>query len=132
MNRLTISVTDEQYTFIEEHVADSEQFDSKSEVVRHVFDEYKRLHNELTTLQEEHKKELDRLQAEIEECNQTIQRLENEKRTLINSREEHTELVRYVEKERELQRRDEQREDAPVWRRAKWWVFGRSENRETE
>ena len=44
----------------------------------------------------------------------------------VTSRErEHQELVEYVEEEREMQRRREQRKDAPVWRRLKWWVFGR-------
>lgn len=40
------------------------------------------------------------------------------------------ELVEYVEEERRIQRRREERErereSAPVWRRAAWWVFGRS------
>lgn len=31
-------------------------------------------------------------------------------------------LHEYVEQERELQRRREERRDAPTWRRAKWWV----------
>lgn len=46
----------------------------------------------------------------------------------VNSREEDvTELVEYVEQERELQRRRENRQDAPIWHRAKWWVFAKSE-----
>lgn len=36
-----------------------------------------------------------------------------------------TELVEYVEGERALQQRREERRDAPLWTRAKWWVFGR-------
>ena len=35
------------------------------------------------------------------------------------------ELVEYVERERELQRRERERRDAPAWRRAKWWLFER-------
>lgn len=34
------------------------------------------------------------------------------------------ELVEYVEEERELQRQRQQKENAPVWKRAKWWVLG--------
>lgn len=60
----------------------------------------------------------DRLQAERD-------RLRSEKRTLISQREEHTDLVEYVEQERELQQQREERKDAPVWTRAKWWVLGR-------
>lgn len=66
----------------------------------------------------------DELKAENE-------RLRNEKRTLVNQREEHGELVEYVEEERELRRRREERiqrreerRDAPAWKRAKWWLFG--------
>jgi len=38
--------------------------------------------------------------------------------------DEHGELVAYVEDRREAERRREARRSAPVWRRAKWWVFG--------
>ena len=62
---------------------------------------------------------------EYEDLRSENERLRNEKRTLINQREEHGELVEYVEGEREIQQRREERRDAPVWRRAKWWVFGR-------
>ncbi|SEP30921.1 hypothetical protein SAMN04487948_1423 [Halogranum amylolyticum] len=34
------------------------------------------------------------------------------------------ELVEYVEEERSLQPRREQRRDAPIWTRAKRWVLG--------
>ena len=58
---------------------------------------------------------------DLEEENE---RLRNEKRTLIQQREEHTELVEYVEEERSLQERREERSRAPAWRRAKWWLLG--------
>lgn len=35
------------------------------------------------------------------------------------------ELVEYVEEERELMQERMDRRGAPVWRRARWWVFGR-------
>jgi metal-responsive CopG/Arc/MetJ family transcriptional regulator len=53
------------------------------------------------------------------------ERLQNHLQTLIAEREEKQELVEYVETERELERA---RVEAPVWQRAKWWVFGRSED----
>lgn len=62
--------------------------------------------------------EYDDLQTENE-------RLRSEKRTIINQRDEHTELVEYVQAERDLQQRREERRDAPLWTRAKWYVFGR-------
>ena len=51
--------------------------------------------------------EYDDLQSENE-------RLQSEKRTIINQRGEHQELVEYVEGERELQRRERERRDAPL------------------
>jgi metal-responsive CopG/Arc/MetJ family transcriptional regulator len=60
--------------------------------------------------------------ADIEREND---RLRAEKRTLINQREEHGELVEYVAEERTMQQRREERRDAPLWTRARWLVFGR-------
>lgn len=51
-------------------------------------------------------------------------RLRQRVAALIQQREEHDELVEYVEDERQLAR---QRAEAPVWERAKWWVFGQSD-----
>ena len=34
------------------------------------------------------------------------------------------ELVEYVEHERRIQQRREERATAPAWRRAKWWILG--------
>lgn len=67
---------------------------------------------------------------DIADLERTVDRLENEKRTLIDARDEHTELVEYVEEERRLQQRREERRDAPAWRRAKWWMFGRNRDGE--
>lgn len=72
-------------------------------------------------------RELVEREIEYDELERENERLRAEKRTLINDREERTELVKYVEQERELQRRQEERQDAPVWQRAKWWVLGRGE-----
>jgi len=69
--------------------------------------------------------EYERLQSENE-------RLRNEKRTLINQREEHGELVEYVEEERTIRQRREKRRSAPVWRRAWRWVAGYDVDGENE
>ena len=37
------------------------------------------------------------------------------------------ELVEYVERERSMQEQERKRRNAPAWRRAKWWLLGRSE-----
>lgn len=59
-----------------------------------------------------------------EELRRENERLRNEKRTLIQQREEHTALVEYVEDERQIQERREQRQQRNVLRRAWWWLAG--------
>lgn len=53
------------------------------------------------------------------------ERLRRRVQTLIEQREEHSDLVEYVEAERELQRQERERRNANAIERAKWWVFGR-------
>lgn len=84
---------------------------------------------ELEDRQAEHKAEIEELKAQYEE---RIESLETENERLhrqlaaTNKRvDQHTELVEYVQEERELHRRREERMDAPAWRRAKWWLLGR-------
>ena len=66
---------------------------------------------------------------EYEDLEQENERLRNEKRTILNQRDENKELVEYLRRERELQleererRRD--REQQPVWLRLRDWVLGR-------
>ena len=67
------------------------------------------------------------LTKRVEELEAENDRLRREKRLILEQREEHGELVEYVEHERSLQERREDRLDAPVWKRGYWWVFGRSE-----
>ena len=64
---------------------------------------------------------------EYDELQRENARLQTRIRKLIDQREEHQELVEYVEHEMELHQRREERREAPVWARAKWWVFGRKE-----
>jgi hypothetical protein len=53
-------------------------------------------------------------------------RLRRELRATNARQEDVGELVEYVEREKSLQKRREERRDAPLWRRAKWFIFGRS------
>jgi urease accessory protein UreF len=68
--------------------------------------------------------EYDRVQNENERLRRQLQ--------AVNARQEDVgELVEYVERERSLQERREERErereNAPVWTRARWFILGRSE-----
>lgn len=106
MRQMTISLREEQAQWIEENIGEGEQYESKSEAIRSLMDR----HGEL--------------EKEMEELQQENNRLHRERRLLLEQREEHTELVRHVQDEREDRKQKRQKENAPVWRRAKWWVLG--------
>ena len=79
-------------------------------------------------------RELLRRGTEYEDIQRDRDRLRNAQTQLIEQREENQELVEYVEREKSMQERREERErkreerrNAPAWRRAKWWLFGRAE-----
>lgn len=61
---------------------------------------------------------------EYEELQTENERLNNSLRRLVDQRKEHSKLVEYVEEEQSLQQHREERRAAPVWQRAKWWLFG--------
>lgn len=108
MERLTIRVPEDLSAAIEER-SDTEDI-SESEAVRRLLQH--------GTEYESIKTERDRLERQL---------------AAQNSRQDDvSELVEYVESEMTKQKRDRERRDAPVWRRAKWWVFGRTESDDTE
>ena len=79
-------------------------------------------------------RELLRRGTEYEDLQRDRDRLRNAQTQLIEQREANQELVEYVEREKSMQERREERErkreerrNAPAWRRAKWFIFGRSE-----
>jgi Arc/MetJ-type ribon-helix-helix transcriptional regulator len=53
-------------------------------------------------------------------------RLQRELRARNSRESDVEEIVEYVERERSIQERREERRNAPAWRRAKWWLLGRS------
>lgn len=103
MPRITATVDEEHAALIEELSSDDGQYASKSEAVRACIQAYERV-------------------AELETEND---RLRREKRAVIEQRDEHRELVEYVEGERELQTMERERRNAPLWRRIQWLVLGR-------
>lgn len=64
---------------------------------------------------------LEQLRDELEQAQINVERLRNEKQTLINQREENQELVKYVEEERGWR-------EQPLATRLKWWMFGEESN----
>lgn len=67
-------------------------------------------------------------QTRIEDLEQDIERLQNEKRLILEDREEKTELVKYVEEQREIDRYQARRQrlldDSNILTRWKWKVTG--------
>jgi Arc/MetJ-type ribon-helix-helix transcriptional regulator len=96
MSRLTVSLTDEEEEIIEEKVGDDSEYESKSEFVRNCIQAH----------------------TEVEDLETKVERLENEKRLILEQREEATQLQRYVREERTYR-------NASLRMRVKWWVFGK-------
>lgn len=65
---------------------------------------------------------------DFEEIKQENQRLKDQLAVTNQRIDDTKELVEYVEEERELQRQRQQKENAPVWRRMRYWIFGFSED----
>lgn len=111
MPRLTITVTDEQSELLAELSGDDGPYESKSEAVRAFISD-----GEST-----------------EELRQEVERLNRERRQLLEQRDENAELVEFASETKSVLERREHRSEiirtAPVWRRALWWVFGEPEQR---
>jgi metal-responsive CopG/Arc/MetJ family transcriptional regulator len=102
MRQITVKLPDDTADLLEEIAADD--FDgNRSEAVR-------------TLLQRG---------AEYDEIRQERDRLERQYRQLVEQREEHTELVEYVQQERTI---EQQRRQAGIVTRTKWWLFGVNED----
>lgn len=99
---LTITLPDERYERVESMV-ESGDATSKSEAVNQLCEQGEKVNV-------------------IEARNNELEK----KLTEANSRNEHVDdLAEYVDGERELQKRERERRDAPLWKRIEWFVFGR-------
>lgn len=106
MGRLTISLDEDTEAIVEENIGDGSEYESKSEFVRECIRDH-------TRVQE--------LEAEVE-------RMENEKRLILEQREENAELVRYVEDERRV---EQKWREAGLLTKTKWRLFGMSNDEST-
>jgi len=73
----------------------------------------------------ERSQELADCRDRVDELEQRVERLEREKRLILDEREEHSQLVKAVEREQSLA---EERAQAGLATRARWWLFGRDED----
>jgi hypothetical protein len=72
----------------------------------------------------ERSQELDACRERVGDLEQQVERLEREKRLILEERDEHRQLVRAVEQEQSLA---EERAQAGLATRVRWWLFGRDE-----
>ena len=87
--------------------------------------EIERLQEDGERSQSEAVRELLRRGIEADRLQRERDALQNQLNTLAGREREHSELVEYVEAEKDLKERERARRDAPLWRRARWFVFGR-------
>lgn len=87
---------------IEEKAGDDGEYSSKGEVMRSIIDD----HQDSQDLQTQ------------------VDRLQREKQMILDQRSDHQQLIRHVEDEREERQRRQKKEEAPIWRRTKWWIMG--------
>jgi Arc/MetJ-type ribon-helix-helix transcriptional regulator len=102
MPRYSVTLPDEQGELIEDLAGEEGPASSKSEAVRMLIEDAQRV-------------------SEVEGEND---RLRRERRQLLEQRDEHDDLVRYADAEREQAELDRLRRKQPVWTRVRWWVLG--------
>lgn len=73
----------------------------------------------------ERSQDLEECRERVADLEQQAERLEREKRLILEQREEHSQLVAAVEQQRTL---EQERAQAGLATRAKWWLFGRDED----
>lgn len=120
---------DEDDAYLAELAGKDGEYDSKAEAVRAIVREDREgTGDEPEVIRQEYEEKLAELKVakneRIDELEQEIDRLNRERRQLLEQREENQELVKFAEEQRSLVSEQRARQNAPVWRRAKWWVFG--------
>jgi len=104
MQKISVTVTQEHIELLED------VDENRSEAVRTVFDEYQELRERVDDLEDELKHQ----EARAEDLRRQLQE--------VTGRDEDVqELARYVEEEREVERRYR---EASVVTRARWWLTG--------
>jgi Arc/MetJ-type ribon-helix-helix transcriptional regulator len=127
--RFSVTFDEEDDAYLAELAGEDGEYNSKAGAVRAVVREDREgTGDEPEAIRQEYDEKLADLKAaknkRIEELEQEIDRLNRERRQLLEQREENQELVKFAEEQRSFVSEQRDRQNAPVWRRAKWWVFG--------
>ena len=127
--RTSVSLPDELASYVDE--VSSSFGENNAEAIREALDHGRGVEEQLTEIEADR----DRLAEEVEELEAKVDSLEARNTDLTNQLAESNrridgaaELVEYVEEERSLAQRREEREkqkdEAGVLKRAKWWLVG--------
>lgn len=107
MKNVTVRLNDEYVETLDDEADDLDM--SRAEYLRDLIEKGREA--------KEIEEELEATQVEVENLRRQLQ--------ARNAREDDvSEIVEYVERERDLQREEREMKKAPAWRRAKWWLFG--------
>lgn len=109
MKRLTVSLEPEHIDRLDD-LQDEHDVDSRSAALRRLFAEY-----------EELQAEYEELNTEYEDLQTELERARRERRQLLEQREEHQELARYVQDERTAEQRWR---EASLATRIRWRLTG--------
>lgn len=113
--RTSVSLSDELASYVGEVSSSAGENDAEAirEALRHARAQDDRV--------DDLEAETDRLQERVDELETELERVKNEKRLLLEDREEKKELVRYVEQERTV---EQQWREAGLTTRMRWRLFG--------
>ena len=109
MQKVTFSLEEQQLDRIDEYQEEND-ISSRSEALRRFIDDYEELHTEY-----------EELHTDYEELQTELEQERNRNRLILEQREEHTELVKYVQEERTAEQRWR---EAGIGQRLKWRIFG--------
>jgi SOS response regulatory protein OraA/RecX len=111
MDKISVTLREDQVAQLSDMVG--KEYDDRSKAVRDLLDrgfEYPDLQREV----EQAEARVNDLRRQLQEANAGDRDVD--------------ELVEYVEREKAVAERREERRDAPLWTRAKWYVFGRADD----
>lgn len=91
-----------------------------------LYAEIKAVSNEIDGSRADAIRTLLRKGLEYDEIAEENERLKSQLAAVNNRIDEVNDLVEYVEETRTLERRRLEQQEAPIWRRARWWLLGRS------
>ena len=114
MDRISITLPEKHLKRLDELSGENKPYDSRSEAIREIIREYDHLQDRVSDLEDD----VSALKAERDDLRRQLRE--------VNSRNDDVdELMEYIREEKSLQQEERERRNAPVWMRAKFWIFGR-------